>query len=162
MRHVIVVLAGLLTAACHPGPGDFAVVAGAPAADPAAERAAILAALNAETAAAFSRDYDAWASHWVHEDYVQKAYLNLADSTASETVGWEAVSGFVADYFREHPAPDPLPAPLREADIRLHGEGASVTYRQLDPARGPKKETRLMEKHDGRWRIAGMQTVIYP
>ena len=145
--------------ACHPGPDDF----GCALADPAAERAAILRTLNAETAAAFSRDYDAWASHWVQEDYVQKAYLDLADDTASETVGWDAVSGFVKDYFAAHPEPDPLPEPLTEADVRLYGDGAHVTYRQLDPARGPKKESRLMERGaDGRWRIAGMQTVIYP
>ena len=144
--------------ACHPSPGDFCPAAP----DPAAERAAILRTLNAETAAAFSRDYDAWASHWVQEDYVQKAYLDLADDTAAETVGWDAVSGFVKDYFREHPEPDPLPEPLTEADIRLYGDGAHVTYRQFDPARGPKKESRLLERVDGAWRIAGMQTVIYP
>ena len=159
LRSLPVATALLAFAACHPGPGDFGT---GTAADPATERAAILATLNAETAAAFSRDYDAWASHWVQEDYVQKAYLNLADSTLSETEGWAAVDGFVRDYFEEHPEPDPLPAPLTEADIRLYGTGASVTYSQLDPARGPKKETRLLEKRDGKWRIAGMQTVIYP
>ena len=35
-----------------------------PATDPAAEKAAILATLNAETVAAFSRDYDAWQDRW--------------------------------------------------------------------------------------------------
>ncbi len=122
----------------------------------------ILATLNAETAAAFSRDYAAWQTYWVQAPYVTKIYLNFADGTQSETLGWEAVDRFVADYFADHPDPDPLPAPLTEIDVRLYGDyGAWVTYEQQDPARGRKRETRLMERTGGRWRIAGMQTIIY-
>lgn len=129
--------------------------------DEAAVKSAILNALNNETIAAFSRDYDGWKSHWVQEPYVTKTYMNFADSTLTETLGWAGVNQFVVDYFEEHPEPDPLPEPLTDIDVRLYGDGAWVSYEQNDPARGRKRETRLMERHEGQWKIAGMQTVIY-
>lgn len=129
--------------------------------DPAAEKAAILAVLNAETIAAFSRDYDGWADKWVHEDYVSKTYMNFADSSLTETLGWADVNQFVVDYFKGHPEPDPLPEPLTDIDVRLYGDGAWVSYEQDDPARGRKRESRLMERVGGKWKIAGMGTVIY-
>jgi hypothetical protein len=36
-----------------------------------------------------------------------------------------------------------------------------VSYQQVDSLRGLKRETRLMEKTAGGWKIAGMQTTIY-
>lgn len=130
-------------------------------ADVDAERAAILNVLNGETNAAFTRDYESWAGYWVKEPYVSKTYMNFADSSLTETLGWEAVNGFLVDYFTAHPEPDPLPVPLKDIDVRLYGEVAWVSYEQNDPARGRKRETRLMERVDGKWKIAGMQTIIY-
>ncbi|WP_420459154.1 hypothetical protein [Neolewinella sp.] len=132
-----------------------------PATDPAADKAAVLATLNAETVAAFSRDYDAWQDKWVHEPYVTKTYMNFADSSMTETLGWAEVDQFVVDYFAAHPDPDPLPTPLRDIDVRLYGSGAHVSYEQDDPARGRKRETRLMERVGNEWKIAGMETVTY-
>ncbi|WGK64988.1 nuclear transport factor 2 family protein [Croceiramulus getboli] len=129
--------------------------------DPSSEKKAILAALNQETQAAFTRDYEAWKSYWIQEPYVTKYYLHLPDSSFTQTEGWTAIDDFVQSYMTDHPEPDPLPAPLTEADIRLYGTGAWVTYEQIDPARGRKKETRLMEKDNGQWKIAGMKTIIY-
>ncbi len=126
-----------------------------------AEKAAILRVLNEETIAAFSRDYEGWQSKWVQTPYVTKTYMNFADSSMTETLGWEEVNQFVVDYFAEHPEPDPLPDPLISIDVRVYGNGAWVSYEQDDPARGHKRETRLMERVDGQWKIAGMQTVIY-
>ena len=125
------------------------------------EKAAILATINAETVAAFSRDYEGWQAKWVHAPYVTKTYLNFADSSMTETLGWEEVNTFVVEYFAAHPAPDPLPEPLETIDVRLYGTGALVTYGQDDPARGRKREMRLMEKEASIWKIAGMHTTIY-
>jgi len=61
----------------------------------------------------------------------------------------------------EHPEPDPLPALVDSIEARLYGKGAWASYEQNDPKRGLKRETRLMEKENGQWKIAGMQTVIY-
>ncbi|CAH1001841.1 hypothetical protein LEM8419_02749 [Neolewinella maritima] len=127
----------------------------------ASEKAAILQTLNEETIAAFSRDYRGWQDKWVQKDYVSKIYMNFVDSSMTETRGWDDVKQFVVDYFAEHPAPDPLPEPLTDIEVRLYGDGAWVSYEQDDPARGRKLEERLLERIDGQWKIAGMRTVIY-
>ena len=128
---------------------------------PTEEKAAILTTLNNETKAAFLRDYEAWKTHWVHADYVTKVYLDYPDSSFSESRGWAPIDDFVRTYIDEHPAPDPLPEPLTDIDVRLYGDGAWVSYDQLDPVRGRKRETRFLEKENGQWKIAGMWTTIY-
>lgn len=125
------------------------------------EKQAIITVLNGETKAAFNRDYPAWEDHWIQESYVTKTYMNFADSSMSESLGWEEISDFVRTYIEEHPEPAPLPELLDEIDLRLYKNGAWVTYMQNDPIIGLKRETRFMEKEDGQWKIASMQTVIY-
>ena len=70
-------------------------------------------------------------------------------------------AGADAPILEAHPDPEPLPSPLESADVRLYGEGAWVSYEQEDADQGRKRESRLMEKVDGEWRIAGMHTTIY-
>lgn len=125
------------------------------------EKAAILKVLNDETKAAFNRDYQSWKEKWVHEKYVTKTYINFADSTMTETLGWNDINEFVKNYIAEHPEPSPLPTLVDKIDVRLYDNGAWVNYEQNDSERGLKRETRLMEKENGQWKIAGMQTVIY-
>ena len=125
------------------------------------EKAAILDVLNNETKAALNRDYPAWKEKWVHKGYVTKTYMNFADSTMTETLGWIEIDDFVKTYIEEHPEPAPLPKLIDEINVRLYKNGAWVNYSQNDPEKGLKRETRLMEKVDGQWKIAGMQTVIY-
>jgi len=125
------------------------------------EKEAILKTLNDETEAAFRRDYMAWKDNWVHDPDISKVYIDFADSTFSESVGWEEISGFVKKFIEEHPIPEPVPKLLDSIDVRLYGNGAWVTYEQKDSLRGLKRETRLMEKVNGAWKIAGMQTTIY-
>lgn len=125
------------------------------------EKAAILHTLNSETEAAFTRDYEAWQDKWVHDPAMTKIYLNFSDSTFSESVGWAEVDQFVKDYFMAHPRPEPVPELIDDINVRLYGTGALVVYEQQDSLRGLKRETRLMEKVEGEWKIAGMQTTIY-
>ena len=125
------------------------------------ENKAILDRLNNETKNAFQRDYEAWTKNWVHDPSISKVYINFTDSTFSESIGWKEISQFVKTFIEEHPDPEPVPKPLEKIDVRLYGNGAWVTYEQMDSLRGLKRETRLMEKINGVWKIAGMQTTIY-
>ncbi len=125
------------------------------------EKNAIIQTLNDETTAAFQRDYEGWKEKWVHDPNITKTYLNFADSTFSESIGWNEINSFVKSYIEEHPDPEPLPKLVDDIDVRLYENGAWVTYEQKDSIRGLKRETRLMEKVDGQWKIAGMQTTIY-
>jgi len=125
------------------------------------EKAAILDVLNNETKAAFSRDYPAWKEKWVQEPYVTKTYMNFADTSMTETLGWKKIDDFVRTYIEDHPEPDSLPTLIDDIEVRLYETGAWVSYKQNDVERGLKRETRLMEKVNNQWKIAGMQTVIY-
>lgn len=125
------------------------------------DKIAILEAINGETKAAFNRDYEGWKDKWIHEAYVTKTYMNFSDSSMTETLGWEEIDEFVRTYIEEHPEPAPVPALVDNIDVRLYGNGAWVNYQQNDSKLGRKRETRLMEKVNGQWKIAGMQTIIY-
>lgn len=129
--------------------------------NPELEKQAILDRLNNETKDAFQRDYEAWTKNWLHDPSISKVYMNLVDSTFSESIGWKEISQFVKTFLEEHPEPEPVPELLEKINARLYGKGAWVTYEQLDSLRGLKRETRLMEKINGEWKIAGMQTTIY-
>ncbi|PIF00775.1 MAG: hypothetical protein CR994_03725 [Maribacter sp.] len=129
--------------------------------NPELEKQAILERLNNETKDAFQRDYEAWTKNWVHDPSISKVYMNFVDSTFSESIGWKEISQFVKTFIEEHPEPEPVPKLLDKINVRLYGNGAWVTYRQQDSLRGIKRETRLMEKVNGEWKIAGMQTTIY-
>lgn len=145
----------LLTIGCSPQEADQQSV------DFDQEKIAVLATINGETKAAFNRNYQDWQAKWVHEPYVSKTYMNFQDSSLSETLGWTAINAFVKTYLEAHPEPAPLPDLVDSINLRLYGNGAWAEYQQLDPERGLKRETRLLEKVDGQWKIAGMQTVIY-
>ncbi|WKN45734.1 hypothetical protein [Tunicatimonas pelagia] len=125
------------------------------------EKAAIIKALNDETKAAFQRNYESWQEKWVHDSTITKTYINFADSSFSESVGWNEISSFVKTFIEQHPEPEPVPTLVNDIDVRLYENGAWVSYEQQDSLRGLKRETRLMEKINGQWRIAGMHTTIY-
>lgn len=125
------------------------------------EKTSILKVLNDETKAAFNRDYAGWKEKWIQKSYVTKTYMNFADNSMSETLGWKEIDDFVRTYIEEHPEPAPLPKLVDSIDVRIYGNGAWVMYEQVDPKLGTKRETRLMEKENGQWKIAGMQTIIY-
>jgi len=125
------------------------------------EKAEIIDVLNSETRAAFARNYEEWTTYWKHDDQLSKTYINFSDSSYSESVGWPEISQFVKTFIAEHPTTETPPAPLSDMTITVYGTGAWVYYEQYDALRGRKRETRLMEKVDGAWKIAGMHTTIY-
>jgi len=125
------------------------------------EKEAILETINEETKAAFNRNYLSWREKWVHDSFVTKTYMNMTDSSMSETIGWEEINLFVKNYIEEHPERDPVPSLVDDIKVQFYGNGAWVNFDQNDSLRGLKRETRLMHKVNGKWKIAGMHTTIY-
>ncbi len=125
------------------------------------EKKAILETINNETKAAFQRNYESWKEKWVHDPTISKTYINFVDSSYSESIGWDKISKFVKTFIEEHPEPEPAPRLVDDIDVRLYTNGAWVSFKQQDSLRGLKRETRLMEKVNGQWKISGMHTTIY-
>ena len=151
----------LITTSCGESKKDNQKVEAERSINTEKEKKAILATLNNETKAAFQRDYDAWKEKWVHDSNITKTYIDFPENTFSESIGWIEISQFVKTFIAEHPEPEPVPKLLNKIDVRLYENGAWVTYEQQDSLRGLKRESRLMEKVNGEWKIAGMQTTIY-
>ncbi len=129
------------------------------------EKMAIIESINAETAAFFKRDYEEVIKYFVHADYAFHAWNN-SDGTYSATVGWPAINEKYRNYIKDNPvAAGSSSHPKVERRNMIYkffsSELAFVTWDQYNSDNGMKtyqlsKETRIMEKQDGLWKIANM------
>ncbi len=129
------------------------------------EKKAIIESINAETAAFFKRDYEEVIKYFMHTDYTFHAWNN-ADGTYSATVGWQAINEKLRNYIKDNPvAAGSSSHPKVERRNMIYkfysSELAFVTWDQYNSDQEMKiyrisKETRIMEKQDGMWKIANM------
>lgn len=70
--------------------------------DRSTETAAIMSAIEAETACFFARDYDCWKQHWVPSESTFQAWTN-SDGSFDASNGWAEVDTRVGTYIRENP-----------------------------------------------------------
>jgi|SRR2546423_2526999 len=123
----------------------------------------IIATMNGESAAFWNKDYDAWASYWVHSPYVRVMGW-WKDGGISVTEGWDAISTGMKQLMRSDPKPNPTATQFRreKLNLQIRGDMAWATFDQYGlntgDARmdmpGLSRESRILEKHDGKWRIA--------
>ena len=162
LRRTVVAVATLLTAsqAHAQGPNGKSPVAAAQFARDSAE---IMATIVGETAAFYNKDFNAWASHWVHAPYVRVVgWWPKGGVTVRE--GWDAVSGEVRQLMKESPNPNPTANQVRRENInmQIRNNVAWLTYDEYGLSTGDTnmdmpgltRSTRVLEKLDGRWRIA--------
>lgn len=130
------------------------------------EEQAIMAVITEQTRAYFERDFASWKQTHVHADYYTEfTYWDGWDDPVRVVRGWAGHEANVAPNF----APDQPKnvwnaAKYERSDINIRiaasGDMAWVTYAQraVDPEtkaiHGASYETRVMEKHDGQWKIA--------
>ncbi|HSH75886.1 MAG TPA: nuclear transport factor 2 family protein [Longimicrobiales bacterium] len=130
--------------------------------EPVDDEAAVLEVIRGETEAFWEKDYDKWASHWSHEPYVRlMGWWEAGGVSVAE--GWETVGGNMRRLMDENPEPNPTSGAVRRENInvRISGTMAMVTFDQygLDTGEaamdmpGLSRETRVLEKHDGQWKI---------
>ncbi|MEO1416648.1 MAG: hypothetical protein AAFW00_15300 [Bacteroidota bacterium] len=118
------------------------------------EFVAIKKVITKETNAFFSRDYDAWASCFLHVPQALQAWSN-PDGSYTASVGWELIDlqgRMVIDNS------EPLTNLVYRDNFtyRYYGEGAYVTFDQYLGDKDlvqPSKEVRVLEKVDGKWKI---------
>ena len=123
----------------------------------------IMATIQGESAAFWNKDFDAWASHWVHSPYVRiVGWWNAGGISVTE--GWDAISTSMKKLMHDNPKPNPTATRLRRENLNLQvrGDVGWATFDQYGPETGDKRmdmpglshETRVLEKQNGKWRIA--------
>jgi ketosteroid isomerase-like protein len=118
------------------------------------EHDAIKKTLHDETAAFYAANFEAWQSHWVHDEHVTAA---LVGTTRSRHLrGWEAIAGRVAKAIKA--AGKPTKADIVEANFNIRQEGnlAWVEYDETVTTEGEKEsshEYRVLIKTGGAWKI---------
>ena len=131
-----------------------------------AEKEAILAVITEQTRAYFERDFAAWKNTHVQADYYTEfKYWEGWDDPVRAVRGWAGHEANVTPRFApDQPKSVWNAAQYERSDIHIRlaasGDMAWVTYSQraVDPEtkeiHGASYETRVMEKHDGQWKIA--------
>jgi hypothetical protein len=113
----------------------------------------VKAAIDRESQAFFGMDYSMWAESWAHVPY---AYWSFADTTdVNYFEGWEAIDRGFKDYFKTS---SPSKAKMNRTynDVRVYGNAAYARFTQKvedDLGRDEQVEVRMLEKHDGMWKI---------
>jgi hypothetical protein len=132
--------------------------------DEAAEKAAIMKTIEEETACYFKQDYECWKETYAQTEYAFQAW-NFPDGTFEAKVG-TAIHERVKKNFKENPAPaggSYFPKiERRNMVVKFFGENAAYLFwdqynLNVDSNKYyHSKDTRVMEKIDGKWRIVSI------
>lgn len=134
-----------------------------PKIDEKKELVAIMQTIETETDCFFQRDYKCWQQQWVQEGHVFQAWSN-ADGTFDARTGWTAVDEGIGNYIKNNPIQEGAsshPKVIRKNQVVkfYSNDVAYLTWDQYNsnPKTGKfrySKESRIMEKHNGHWKIA--------
>lgn len=123
-----------------------------------AEQAAIKDVIENESKHFWARDFQSWKKLWVHADYA--VWLAASRDGIRQYQGWKAWSDNVKEFFAENPEPKTYIGEVTKTDyrFRIYGDGAWVSFVQDNEGTGTL-ETRILEKRNGKWRIAMAQII---
>ena len=126
---------------------------------------AIKKAIENETLSFYKVEKQNWDDSWVHEPY---AYWSYSDSTGTSFIeGWDNINSNFEGYFKTqvpnrnidvaHPG-DELVIERDWKEFRVYNNGAYVQYiqrvKEQQIERDETSQIRIMEKKDGKWRVA--------
>lgn len=128
------------------------------------DRAAIVALIEAETAAWLKRDLAAWAACWLQDERAQ--HVNARPSVGARRLrGFAEIHAYFANMMGQLPESSVRPEDVRQEDWRISigADMAWVTFDQLIPLDAPSSaapgrhhQMRILEKVAGEWRIAAV------
>ena len=120
-------------------------------------------AIAEECEAFYMRDYDLWASYWLHNEDVQRFGIDANGNIVVQR-GWHVEQPKMKQMMAEHPTPNLLACEqIRRENFVVHvaGNMAWATFDQITPRTddvmvnvGLSHQIRIFEKQDGRWKIA--------
>ena len=132
--------------------------------DPDRDRAAIIAVIEAETAAWLRRDMAGWAACWVQDARAQ--HVNARPSVGARRLrGFDSIRAYFATAMEHLPASSVQPEDVCQEDwsISIGVDMAWVTFDQVipldapsDAAPGRHHQMRILEKVAGAWKIAAI------
>jgi hypothetical protein len=133
------------------------------------EPAALLEVIERQSAAFWAKDFQRWADTWVHADYIRRVGWSHP-AGASNIEGWDAIGGAMRKNMTDNPQPNLTPAKLVRSrfNFRIYGDVAWVTFQQRGVDTGDPRfdmpglsyETRMFEKHDGKWKVVYLGYVL--
>lgn len=124
------------------------------------EKAAILAVIENESKAFWDKDFEKWASYWEHAPYIRTmGWWELGGVTVVK--GWEERGPRTKAHMEANPEPNPQNVVRKNVNMRISENMAWVTFDQYGKDTGEpdmdmpglSRETRILEKHDGQWKI---------
>jgi hypothetical protein len=127
-----------------------------------ADEEAIKRVLLAETDRFFARDYEGWASTFVHVPAAAQAWNN-ADGTYTHRLGWDTISARIREFMKANPNPDKSPMVRENFVIRHYGNAAFVTFDKYIGDRKtakPMREIRVVERQGAEWKIVCVVALI--
>ncbi len=141
--------------------------------DQDADRAAIIALIHRNRVAIWMRDYELWASCFVHAPYTTR-WGWWAMGGAFFRRGWDDIADRLRREMIEHPEPHPRLAyetTVENLVVRVAGDMAWASFEQHYPGipvhnhgNGPDLvyEARVFERHAGEWKIAFLGMIDGP
>jgi hypothetical protein len=132
---------------------------------------AVMRVVEAETTAFWMKDFEAWAACWLQTPDIRRhGWWERGGVGIVE--GWEALSERVRQNMANNPTPQPEAANVRRENVhvRVTDEMAWVTFDQYGADTGEPDmdmpglsyETRILEKHDGQWKIVYVCWLLVP
>jgi hypothetical protein len=128
-----------------------------------AEEAAILEVIERQAATFWAKDFQGWADTWVHAPHVRRLGWSEAGGVVS-VEGWNAIGARMKKSMADNPTPNLTLAKLvrEHLNFRIYGDVAWVTFEQHGVSTGEPRfdmaglsyETRILERHDGKWKVA--------
>ncbi len=126
------------------------------------ELAAIMRVIAAESVAFWEKDFDGWADCWVHSSRARiMGWWARGGVTVVE--GWDAVSSQMKGLMAANPESNPTAAQVRRENVNcsIGQDMAWLTFDQYGADTGDvamdmpglSRETRILEKQDGVWKI---------
>ena len=169
MRSITAIfLAATILLSCQQPAAETPAAAEKPDFDEAAEKAAILKTIEAETESFYRRDYEGWKQHFIQKDYAFQAWNN-GDGSFDASVGWANVDKRIGEYIKSNPGrPRGTTHPkVERRNMVIHFFSENVAYLVWDQYNSDQdiktytlsKDQRIMEKENGQWKIANVSSL---
>jgi DNA-binding CsgD family transcriptional regulator len=126
------------------------------------EAEAVMRAIDDESRAFFNKDFEALSRRWVHAPYVRRLAW-WSRGGVVDRWGWDIIGDRTKLMMQYHPEPNASAQEFRRENlvVRVSGDLAFATFDQYAPDTGDpdfdmpgvSRESRVLERHEGQWRI---------